>query len=230
MYKLIANHFDNADAKLQRTNVSDAGLMSYCHYILDRLRPPKNSKLLDVGCGDGKIISGIKKIRPDLIIDGIDISKELVRQARDNNPTSSIFIGNVLDFEFYDEKQLKGYDIVYSFSVLQYIKPNDLYDFQTSLIKCLKLKGGVIIHCSIPDVKMRAVNFAENFFKKYGFYAWIITPGYFIYSVIKKGSRYGIYGFWHNSFYCKNKFNLAGGETEILSGDVYYRFDIKTTI
>jgi SAM-dependent methyltransferase len=51
-----------------------------------------NGRLLDVGCGPGNISSYIKKIRPDLTIEGVDASPAMIALAKKNNPGSKFHV------------------------------------------------------------------------------------------------------------------------------------------
>ena len=47
---------------------------------LERLTPP-DGRILDIGCGTGLVASAILARRPDAVIDGVDISPEMVAKA-----------------------------------------------------------------------------------------------------------------------------------------------------
>ena len=86
-----------------------------------------------------------------------------------------------------------------------------------------------MLHCSIPDLRMRAVNIAEHQFRKHGLKAWLRTPFLFVLRVWKHGNRYGFGGFWHDP-HAILKHCGSIGSTELLPADVYYRFDLKTRV
>ena len=64
--------------------------------LADRLAPlfPQRARILDIGCGDGRIAASIAIQRPDLMIEGVDV---LVR-ARTHIPVRR-FDGITLPFE-----------------------------------------------------------------------------------------------------------------------------------
>jgi len=70
----------------------------------------------------------------------------LAKAASKNNPSSKIWEGNILEMPLPEEI----YDVVFSFSVLQYIAPSDVVNLQNRLAFLVR-EGGVIVHCSIPD-------------------------------------------------------------------------------
>ena len=86
-----------------------------------------------------------------------------------------------------------------------------------------------MLHCSIPDLRMRAVNIFEYQLRKHGLKAWFWTPIVFVFQALKQNNRYGSNGFWHNPQAISEKCESIGF-TEVLPSDVYYRFDIKTKV
>jgi len=225
-YQEVKEYFNSASAHQQRGNTLNSGLMAYAAHLLERISPKQGAKLLDVGCGDGLPMAMMRQMRPDLTIDGIDLSDTLAIEARKNNPESNIFVGNVMD----QVLPKNSYDAIFSFSVIQYIKSSDYLNFQQSLVALVVgNRKSVIVHCSIPDIRMRAVHFAEFNFRNHGLHGWWRTPAHFIYSLIRHGNKYRENCYWHNPHFCQRQINEIG-KTEILPADVYYRFDVKTTI
>src|SRR5690348_5986645 len=53
------------------------------HHILRLLKPTAAMRLLDAGCGWGRVIHSLKYHRPELAIDGIELTEEFVLRARD---------------------------------------------------------------------------------------------------------------------------------------------------
>ena len=54
---------------------------------------PKGGKILDVGCGKGYMLYDFKKIRPDLEVTGIDISKYAIKNG-DEDIKDNLMVGN----------------------------------------------------------------------------------------------------------------------------------------
>ena len=228
-YLSVEDYFDNSINSFcqQRGKTSEVGLMSYAAYLLDRIQPNEGAKLLDVGCGDGLPMAMISKMRPDLKIDGLELSENLAALAKENNPEGEIYTGNALDVALPAGK----YNTIFSFSFLQYIPLNDVSVVQQHLVKSIiSGGGGVIIHCSIPDVHMQPISMAEYIFKEKGMSGWWRTPIAYIISRIRRGNIYGDgHGFWHDPKKLQIQLEQIG-QTEILPGDVYYRFDIKQIV
>ena len=80
-YESLRLHFDDADESRLRGRPSDTGLMIYAAHLLERIQPKEGARLLDLGCGDGLPMAMMQKMRPDLVIDGIELSKNLRKQV-----------------------------------------------------------------------------------------------------------------------------------------------------
>lgn len=57
-------------------------------YIIDKLSDMQFSNVLDVGCGTGEILNTIKTLYPAVSLFGIDISKEMLKQAEEKGLNS----------------------------------------------------------------------------------------------------------------------------------------------
>ena len=166
-YEKLITHFDSDDASLLRGKTTELGITMSALHVLDRIEPKKGSALLDIGCGDGLMISAIRKFRPDLHIDGVDISPHQCIKAQNNNPDSKIICGNILDIDLKSFK--KKYNYIFSFSFLQYINQKDIFYLQ-SCLQQLTAHDGYIIHCSIPDQKFKLLNTVDIQLQKRGYW------------------------------------------------------------
>lgn len=71
---------DVAHARIERYNAEMAKGMADKLFFLDRL--PRGAALLDFGCADGHLLSHVARLRPDVVLAGLDISPiELQRAA-----------------------------------------------------------------------------------------------------------------------------------------------------
>jgi len=68
-------------------------------YALRALRPAHLS-LLDVPCGRGRLLKAIAVRRPDLRPVGLDVNRDMVRQARDSVPRSLGLVASVYELPF----------------------------------------------------------------------------------------------------------------------------------
>jgi len=75
---------------------------------------PKNSKILDIGCGKGFLLFELKKLLPEAKVTGFDISQYAIEQSK-SEIRKDLFIYNAkYPFPFGD----KSYDLVLSFTTL----------------------------------------------------------------------------------------------------------------
>jgi len=96
----------------------------------------KEKKVLDLGCGTGYDLSRIKELGADIY--GIDGSKEMVKLARQKNPTSIVEIGHFDEIPFPDQT----FDFVISKWALQTSSTIDpIYE---EIVRILKPHGKLI--------------------------------------------------------------------------------------
>tara|TARA_B100001059_G_C17669969_1_gene494003 strand:+ start:64 stop:741 length:678 start_codon:yes stop_codon:yes gene_type:complete len=219
-YDALENHFNSFDASKLRDLVSQSSAIRYAAYVLDRIAPQKGSTMLDIGCGDGLIMQEMMMLRPDLHIDGIELSPKLTELSKINNPNSEILCGNIMEMDMSNIP--KKYDCVFSFSFLQYIPAKDIAHLQ-SRIQEFVLDNGLIVHYSIPDKRLRLVPAVVTQLRKRGSLGLLIAPVMNIFYILYHKNRYGLGGFWHDPVHTENTLNSLG-EINVLESDVYYRF------
>lgn len=70
-------------------------------YAIDELRREKVSNLLDIGCGTGEAIKMIHEQLPELKMQGIDLSEEMIKAAKEKKiPEAEFTIGDAEDLPF----------------------------------------------------------------------------------------------------------------------------------
>lgn len=127
-------------------------------YLLDLINTlPTKSKILDVGCGSGDLIKDILRIRPDLIVYGVDLSD--VSTFFKN--TSIKFIKSSGDFLPFKKDY---FDLILSINVLEHVL-NPL-DFFLEWKRCLKIGG--IIYLRVPHIN--CLNYPDIIDKPSNFY------------------------------------------------------------
>jgi len=221
-YDALETHFNSFDPSKLRGLVGDNSAIGYAAYVLDRIAPQKGSTMLDVGCGDGLMMHAMLMLRPDLHIDGIELSPKLTERAKINNPESEILCGNIMGMDISNIP--KKYDYVFSFSFLQYIPAKDIGYLQ-SRIQDLLCDNGVIVHCSIPDKRFRLATTVVAQVRKRGNAGLLIAPVMHMLYILHHKNRYGVGSFWHDPVGIEKALSSAE-EIKVLASDVYYRFDI----
>jgi SAM-dependent methyltransferase len=118
--------------------VHEAAPRLYAHYLL-ALQETEFGTLLDVGCGSGEFIRQIAGAFPDARFTGIDLSPEMVRQAREKG----------IDARCVDLCDVEGrFDVITCvFDMLNYLSPEELPGF----MRCLatRLRPGGLLLCDL---------------------------------------------------------------------------------
>lgn len=102
--------------------------------VLQDLNVTSSERVLDVGCGDGRITSEIARRMPDGCVVGVDASSNMIELASQK-------VGPNLRFEVADARSLPfnhEFDLVVSFNALHWIHEQDLA--LASIHKSLKLR------------------------------------------------------------------------------------------
>lgn len=117
-----------------------------------------NERVLDVGCGDGKISAAIASKLPNGSLLGVDISPSMIEFALQAFPEAGY--AN-LKFALQDAQKLNyngEFDLIFSFTTLQWIQDHSA--FLTGAYNGLKAKGvlAVTMPMGLPDTLAQAVN------------------------------------------------------------------------
>lgn len=105
---------------------------------------PRNSKVLDIGCGVGTTSAVIKLVKPDADVIGIDIEKRPTWEDYQKQYNVKYFIDDALSLKFKKDE----FDVVVSFGVIEHV--TDDKKFIAENLRILKRRGfGVILN--IPN-------------------------------------------------------------------------------
>jgi SAM-dependent methyltransferase len=118
--------------------VYEAAPRLYAHYLLS-LQSLEFDSLLDVGCGSGEFIAQISGAFPEVRMEGIDLSPEMVRRARERG----------VEAHCVDLCDVEGrFDVITCvFDMLNYLSAEELPGF----LSCLKdrLNPGGLLLCDL---------------------------------------------------------------------------------
>lgn len=123
-------------------------------FVCQFLDKPK-AKILEIGCGPGNITKYLLSKRPDFDIFGIDIAPNMVRLAKENNPTANFA---VMDCRQIDQMDMQ-YDGLIGGFCLPYLSPMEAKKLVADAYGLLNENG--LIYLSFVEGKS-----AHSAFKK----------------------------------------------------------------
>jgi trans-aconitate methyltransferase len=106
--------------------------------LLTRIAIPPDARVLDVGCGDGKVTALIEAAA----VTGCDRSPEMIALARREHPECTFVVADVRELPFEDE-----FDLAVSFTALHWIVDGHV-DALAAIRRALVPGGG--FHATIP--------------------------------------------------------------------------------
>ena len=104
---------------------------------MKNLNIPEGSKVLDLGCGNGRIYELLKNV--DYY--GLDISSELIKHAKNNVPNGHFIVGDMVKTNYQNNK----FDFVISAAVLHHIPSKELRNLAIKEIYRVTKPGGKIL-------------------------------------------------------------------------------------
>ncbi len=104
----------------------------------------ENSKVIEIGCGNGRDAEEIIKHTNDYL--GLDISEELIKLAQEKVPQGNFLVADVTSFEFP-----KNMDIIFAFASLIHLNREDLKKVLDKIYRNLNSKGIVRISMKYSD-------------------------------------------------------------------------------
>jgi 2-polyprenyl-3-methyl-5-hydroxy-6-metoxy-1,4-benzoquinol methylase len=99
---------------------------------------PEKGRLLDVGCGDGKFLSGLAERKKGIVGTGLELNPDALKKCKEKG--LAVFESTIEDFIPGHEE---SFDVVTSFQVVEHIA--EIRSFLDSKLKVLKPKGTMII-------------------------------------------------------------------------------------
>ncbi|HDN65855.1 MAG TPA: methyltransferase domain-containing protein [Methanosarcinales archaeon] len=111
MYSWDAKDYHNSSAEQQK----------WARELISKLALLGGERVLDIGCGDGKVTAEVAQRLPDGSVLGIDRSEEMIRFARRNFPAKRF---SNLAFEVMDAENMSfdgEFDVVFSNATLHWV-------------------------------------------------------------------------------------------------------------
>lgn len=82
--------------------------------LLARSLPGGSASLLDIGCGDGSLLSNVGQRWPDVRLAGLDLQPERIEEARANAPDAHLVVGSADALPFNDD----AFDVVTAITLM----------------------------------------------------------------------------------------------------------------
>jgi len=174
--------------------------ITYISFMTELIFALKPKSLIDIGCGDGRLIQIVKKSVPS--ITGIDLSKRAVAFAKAFNPEIEILCGDITELS-------QKYEMVTLVEVLEHIPEDKLEVFMRDVARLVLGEGYLLITVptiNVPLIKKHYRHYdlkmLENCIKPY----FIIDKSWWLYrkGIPEKIIRFLIY----NKFYILNFYPL----------------------
>ncbi len=163
--------------------------------LINRLSLKGNERVLDIGCGDGKVTFKIARRVPDGYVLGIDNSEEMIKLASKMFPASkypniSFKLLDVREMDFFEE-----FDVIFSNAALHWVTEHKAV--LKKMFKALKPGGRAVVQmggkgnaAGVVEVFNEIMSenpwkeYFVNFSFPYGFYSpeeykpWLIDAGF----------------------------------------------------
>lgn len=115
--------------------------------VLDQLEEISFDSLLDVGCGDGRLLREVARLSDAMLL-GVDISEQAIQLARAMNPQLRYEVRDIVE-----EPLTNSFDVATATEVLEHIPPGNLTDFVEAITDSLKDHGSLIL--TVPHANKR---------------------------------------------------------------------------
>ncbi len=139
--KLIAKTRDDYN-KIAEPFSSSRSAFNWSHVAaaIEKLQIIKSSKVLDLGCGNGRVLDILGKF--EINYTGLDLSPKLIDLAQKKYPAEKFIVGNLLDTPFLENE----FDLVLSLATLHHIPSEEQrISAFSEIYRVLKPSGMVLI-------------------------------------------------------------------------------------
>lgn len=123
---------------------------------------PKETEILDVGCGYGRTISFLSDMGFERL-SGFDLSPSYVSKAQASCPRANIYVADIGNF-----RSSKRYDLILLMGVIEYVLTDrEQKNMFEKLAQGLSDKGVVFIETFTIDLKSNWKDYLRGFFKAF---------------------------------------------------------------
>tara|TARA_B100000989_G_C19532278_1_gene470790 strand:+ start:5467 stop:6180 length:714 start_codon:yes stop_codon:yes gene_type:complete len=191
----------------------------FLYNIIDKKKINSNTKILDVGCGDGNLIYYLNKKLPKVSITAIDVDDKILSIVRNNTSKNNKIIK--YDINKKDQKIIGKFDIIVAAGVMAIFDDPNI--FFKNIFNNLKKNGCLYLFGNFTDYPFNIFIKYEDIKKLKG----VHQSGFNVYStqyLKKKFPRKKIttYPFFINKKIKKNNKDLIRSWTENHNGKKYF--------
>lgn len=163
--------------KIETNFIENDRNISACRW-LNRVAGSPKSRVLNIGCGDGKFES-IFLVRNSCVqYEGIDFAPKSVRKLKRTFPRHNFYVKDITKTKLSKNK----YDAVCAFEVLEHISDTKILDVYQNIFQSLKQGGYLLVAVPLnePLVEMFPVNPNEHvrMYSKEVIFAELIISGF----------------------------------------------------
>lgn len=138
VYQHYASVFRGESLEFSLTRADSWG-RAFSSYLAGWLPGDRDARMLDLGCGDGKLLHLLKTLGYGRTR-GVDISTEQVNLAR--QVTSDIVQQDVLEFLRTNQEK---YEVVFAFDIIEHLSKDEVFEFLDGCADSLTDGGWIIL-------------------------------------------------------------------------------------
>ena len=130
-----------------------------------------NEKVLEIGCGIGRLLKPFATLYPGMSLFGIDVSEEMIRKARlrlNEIENVELIRTSGKDLENFDDNSL---DFVYSYVVLQHMPRKFVHTYFLEVARILNEKGSFVFQMPISTEEKKPPEPPDSDFRTVRFYS-----------------------------------------------------------
>lgn len=133
---------------------------TYIKYVIDQIANINYDALLDVGCGEGRIVSELERKNISKKHYGVDISEKAIRFAKAFNEHSTFSVHDITQGPFNEKV-----DIIVSCEVIEHISPENVPLYISNIAKSLSSGGNLILTTPTTNVPVNSKHY-QHFTKE----------------------------------------------------------------
>lgn len=123
---------------------------SYISVVIENLLKQPFVSLIDIGCGEGRIITEIRKTKSNAKLTGVDVSKKALKFARAFADQDDFHVHDITALPFGDNL----YEVAISCEVIEHIKPEHIPAYVKNIHSTLASGGRLLLTTPTTNIKV----------------------------------------------------------------------------